>query len=99
MSFEFISHESYPEDEYTKEAVVLCLDNKHRVTYIRKKMPNGGMFWDVISLGVRQHGGKKYLRAYSQDSRFMEEDIKDFLEKRSWDNSKKIESIDDAVPF
>ena len=47
--FEFVSHESFTEDEYTKEAVVLCIEKKHRVTYVRKKMQNGGMFWDVIS--------------------------------------------------
>jgi len=57
-AFEFISHETYPEDEYTKESVVLCIDQKHRVTYIRKKLQNGGMFWDVISAAVKKNGEK-----------------------------------------
>lgn len=87
--FDFVSHESYPEDEYTKESVVLCIDKKHRVTYIRKKMQNGGMFWDVISAGVKHAGEKKFLKSYSQDSNFLQEDIKHFLENRSWENSVK----------
>jgi len=108
--FEFVSHESYPEDEYTKEAVVLCIDRKHRVTYVRKKMQNGAMFWDVISAAVKQHGEKKYLKSYSQDSNFLYEDIKHFLETRAWERgnansggaggyvAQKSQS-DDEVPF
>jgi hypothetical protein len=89
-SFDFVSHESYPEDQYIVEAVVLCLDKKHRVTYIRKKMQNGGMFWDVISAAVKKHGEKKYLKSYSQDSNFLHEDIKHFLESRNWEKGGSI---------
>lgn len=97
-TFEFVSHEYFPEDQYTGEAVVLCLDGKHRVTYIRKKMQNGGMFWDVITAAVKVHGEKKYLKAYSQDSNFLAEDIKHFLESRSWE--KRAEPAKkDEFPF
>jgi hypothetical protein len=109
-SFDFVSHESYPEDEYTKESVVLCIEKKHRVTYVRKKMQNGGMFWDVISAAVKQNGEKKYLRSYSQDSNFLQEDIKHFLESRAWEknvstsgyqggNVAQNSKSDDEVPF
>ena len=84
-AFEFVSHESFPEDEYTKEAVVLCIAEKHRVTYLRKKLQTGAMFWDVISAAVKVKGEKKYLKAYSQDSNFLHEDIKYFLENRIWE--------------
>lgn len=104
--FDFVSHESYPEDEYTKEAVVLCIDKKHRVTYVRKKMQNGGMFWDVISAAVKQNGEKKYLKSYSQDSNFLYEDIKHYLESRAWEkgnaggSQKMAESFrNEDVPF
>jgi hypothetical protein len=104
-TFEFISHESYPEDQYTKESCTLCLEGKHRVVYVRKKMQNGGMFWDVISASVMQFGKKKYLKAYSQDSNFLREDIMHFLESRSWEGGKtvlpkqqKVE-IEDDLPF
>jgi hypothetical protein len=83
--FDFVSHESYPDDEYTKESVVLCIEKKHRVTYVRKKMQNGGMFWDVISASVKLHGEKKYLKSYSQDSNFLHEDIKAYLDSRGWE--------------
>lgn len=97
--FEFISHEAFPEDEYTKEGVVFCIEGKHRVTYIRKKMQSGGMFWDVLSTPVRKNGEKKYLKAYSQDSKFLQEDIKNFLEGRSWEKTGVIEEKNDDVPF
>ncbi len=98
-AFDFISHEYFPEDDYTKEAVVLCIEKKHRVTYVRKKMKNGGMFWDVISIGVAKNGEKKYLQSYSQDSNFLHEDIKQFLDSRSWDKGVRVETNNDHVPF
>ena len=100
--FDFISHEKFPEDEYTKEAVVLCIEKKHRVTYVRKKMQNGGMFWDVISAGVRQDGKKKYLPAYAQDSKFLDDDIKKFLNNREWEKKSCLpqnEPKNEDVPF
>jgi hypothetical protein len=100
-AFDFVSHESYPDDEYTKEAVVLCIDKKHRVTYVRKKMSSGGMYWDVISAGVKHKGEKKYLKAYSQDSNFLHDDIKHFLESRAWESGKggQVADVSDQVPF
>lgn len=97
--FEFVSHEAFTEDEYTKEAVVLCIEKKHRVTYVRKKMQNGGMFWDVISTAVKQNGEKKYLKAYATDSNFLQEDIKRFLEERAWERIQQFEAKSDDVPF
>jgi hypothetical protein len=101
-AFDFVSHEAYPKDEYTKEAVILCIEKKHRVTYVRKKMQNGGMFWDVISASVKQaNGEKKYLKSYSQDSTFLHEDIKHFLENRGWEKGKGGQAAqkDEQLPF
>lgn len=98
--FEFVSHESYPEDQYTGESVVLCLDGKHRITYVRKKMQNGGRFWDVISMAVKSQGEKKYLKAYSPDSNFLREDIMHFLEARPWEKRGQPQaSKSDGLPF
>lgn len=83
--FEFISHEDYPEDQYIAESVLFAIDGKHRVNYVRKKMQNGGLFWDVVSTGVKYRGEKKYLKGYSQDSNFLREDIMRFLEQRDWE--------------
>ncbi len=82
---EFISHDSFPEDEYTKEIVYLCLEGKYRVAYVRKKASTGGMFWSVASLGVKRNGQKEYFPAFLQDSNFLERDIKDFLDNRKWE--------------
>lgn len=96
--FEFVSHENYPEDQYTCESVVLCLDGKHRVTYIRKKMKNGGRYWDVISAAVKQNGENKYLKSYAPDSNFLREDINHFLEARSWEKGGGS-AKSDGLPF
>lgn len=99
--FEYVegSHERYPEDQYSIESLVLCFDNKYRVTYIRKKMQNGGMFWDVPSSSVTQNGKKKYLKGFSQDSNFLAEDIKNFLDSRTWEKRGKFVQKDDQLPF
>ncbi len=98
-AFEFISHERYPEDQYISESVVFCFDNKYRVTYVRKKMQNGGMFWDVITASVMQFGKKKYLKSYSQDSNFLAEDIKHFLDSRSWEKGVDFDKKEEELPF
>ena len=82
---EFVSHEAFPEDEYTKELVYLCLEGKYRVAYVRKAAKNGGLFWSVVSVGATKHGKKEYFDAFVQDSNFIEKDIKNFLDSRSWE--------------
>lgn len=108
----FVSHEYFPEDEYTKELVYLCLDQLYRVGYVRKKTKHGGFFWDVISLGITKDGKKEFYPSFIQDSNFLERDIKDFLDKRKWEDGKsqvmKEQSLfqkppenlnDDPMPF
>lgn len=90
---EFISHDSFPEDEYTKELVYICLEGKYRVAYVRKKSANGGMFWSVASLGCKRNGTKEYFPAFLQDSNFMEKDIKEFLDKRKWESGGSGRSV------
>lgn len=97
--FDFISHESYPEDEYVSEAVVLCFEKKYRATYLHKKAKNGGSFWDVISAGVKQHGKSKFLKGFSQNSNFLNDDIKYFLENRSWEKGCQVAKKSNEVPF
>jgi len=94
INFEFVSHESYPEDAYIAESATLCFDGKFRVTYIRKKMQNGGMFWGEISASVSKNGEKKYLKSFSQDSNFLAEDVKSFLEKRLWESKSNAQGGD-----
>lgn len=102
-AFDFISHESYPEDQYIAESVVLCFDKKYRVTYVRKKMQNGGSFWSEISASVTKNGEKKYLKAFSQDSNFLQDDIKAFLDSRSWERGRSgggsVAYQNDEIPF
>ncbi len=111
--FEFVSHDSFPEDEYTKELVYLCLkgekDDQYRVAYVRKAAKNGGLFWSVASIGATRNGQKEFFPAFLSDSNFLEKDIKDFLEKRKWEGRSvheepKPRSMDevaahDQLPF
>ncbi len=83
---EFISHDTFPEDEYTKELVYLCLEGKYRIAYVRKSAKNGGLFWSVASVAATRNGQKEYFPAFLQDSNFLEKDIKDFLDKRKWEH-------------
>lgn len=92
---EFISHDAFPEDEYTKELVYLCLDGKYRVAYIRKAAKNGGLFWSVANIGITRNGQKEFFPAFLQDSNFLEKDIKDFLDKRKWEG--RVQSPNQAA--
>jgi len=96
-NIKFVSHEEFPEDQYTKELVYLCIDDKYRVAYIRKQAKNGGLFWDVMSAGVTKNGAKTYYESFLQDSTFLEKDIRTFLEKRSWEASSNTSH--DDLPF
>ncbi len=98
-AFDFISHDRYPEDQYISESVTIALEGKYRVTYVRRKMQNGGMFWDTISASVKQKGEKKYIKAFSQDSNFLAEDIKHFLDNRSWEKGGSVAKKDESMPF
>ena len=100
-NIKFVSHESFPQDQYTKELVYLALEDKYRVAYVRKQAKNGGMFWGVPSVGVTKQGGKVYFDAFMQDSSFLEKDIKDFLENRSWEKKSTCVKpmINDDLPF
>lgn len=94
----FVSHEAFVDDEYTKELVYLCIDKCFRVAYIRKKASNGGMFWSVVSAGVTKCGKKEYFPAFVQDSNFLEQDIKAFLDARSWEKTTLAKSASTFAP-
>ena len=98
-TIEFISHDYFPEDQYVKELVYLCIDGKHRVLYLRKEASKGGMFWSVASVGVTRNGQKEFFPSYLQDSNFLERDIKDFLDKRKWEKSASSPLIYDKPKY
>lgn len=102
-SIKFVSHEEFPEDQYIKELVYLSLDDKYRIAYVRKNAKNGGLFWSTPSISATKSGTKSYYQVFMQDSSFLEKDIRDFLEKRSWEKSTQS-SVDfsrsnEEIPF
>lgn len=84
-NFSLVSHEKFPEDQYTKELAYLLIDGKYRVAYVRKQSKTGGLFWDVASVGATKNGQKVYYETFLQDSAFLEKDIKRFLDGLSKD--------------
>lgn len=97
-NIKFVSHDSFPDDQYIKELVYLCLDDKFRVAYIRKQAKSGGLFWGVMSASISKDGVKSFYDSFMQDSSFMDKDIKDFLEKRKWED-KAVKKEFDNLPF
>jgi hypothetical protein len=85
---EFVSHQSFPEDQYVSELVYLCFEGKYRVAYVRKKAASGGQFWSVVTLGITKNGKKLYVPAFLQDSNFLERDVREYLERREWEKPK-----------
>ena len=98
---EFISHEYFPEDEYTKEICYIQLtlgSEKIRIGYMRKTMKNGGLFWGPMGTGLAKNGSKKYYAAVIYDSNFLTKDIMAFLEDRSWEQKYAMPSPSAAIP-
>lgn len=97
-NFEFVSAEKYPDDLYIKEVVILALPSDkpgqpYHVAYVKKLGKDGGMYWDVLSAGVTKQGNKDWVKAFEQDSKFMEKNIKHFLDNRLWEKIQMQGSI------
>jgi hypothetical protein len=84
----FISHESFPDDQYTKEVVYLSIEPQTCLAYVRKPMRNGGFFWSTISSSVMKNGEKKFIQGVEIDSNILKKEILAFLEDRSWEKQK-----------
>lgn len=98
-AFDFVNHETYPDDKFIAESVTLSLEGKYRVVYVRKVMQNGGKFWDEVSCSVAQHGEKKYLKAWKADSNFLRDDIMAYLDSRGWEKGGSVAKKSDDLPF
>jgi hypothetical protein len=91
--FNFVSHQTFPEDEHTKELVYLEMNVPCRVAFVRRAAKAGGMFWSVASVGATLNGKKEYFDSFMQDSNFLEKDIKDFLNNRKFEKPQVTPSI------
>ena len=98
-SIRFVSHEEFSEDLYISELVYLLIDEKYRVAYVRKQAKNGGKFWTVPTVSVTKDRNKVYFDSFMQDSAFLEQDIKSFLENRSWEQKAPLPSCDYFNPM
>lgn len=95
--FEFVNHESFPEDDWVKELVVLRFEGKYNIGFVRRK-DKFGMNWRSMSVGVNQEGKKKYFEAFTADSKAIEGAVKSFLEERSWER-KSSKPAESDLPF
>lgn len=97
--FSFVSHESFPEDEYTKEIVYFDMHVPVRVAWVRKSAKTGGLFWDEASIGVTKNGKKEYSKTWMQDSNFLQKDMKEYLEHRKWTNQINVHAEPIHQPY
>ncbi len=104
-NFEFISHEEFAEDIYVKEVCILRFEGKYDVAYARKPTKEGGLWWGTASIGVQKDGKKKYFDAFSQDSKNLEKQVRDFLENKGWLTShssalpRKAEPVHGSIDY
>lgn len=99
--FKFAGHETFPDDEYTKEVVYLDVKGEeciYRLAYVRKVFRNGGSTWDQVSAGVTQSGKKKYIKGAQSSDNFFEQEVKEFLKNRSWEKVQKSQNSEE-LPF
>ena len=103
-NIKFVSHEKFPEDQYTLELIYLLIDDKYRVAYVRKQTKTGGKFWAVPSVAITKNGAKTYYECFLQDSTFLEKDIHQYLDSREWEKERvspppKPSYRDTEIPF
>jgi len=99
--FKFAGHDTFPEDDYTKEVVYIDVkgeDCYYRQAWTRKVTSKGGSFWDVISAGVTKNGKKEYLKGMQCSDNFFEKDVKEYLKNREWEKGQKSQKTDE-LPF
>jgi len=99
MNFKFVSHESFPDDQYVKEIVYLSFEDKYRVAFVRKPTKTGGLFWGTISTSAIKEGIKDYYGSFVLDSAFLLKDIQTFLNARNWEDKKSYSTSVTDVPF
>jgi len=96
-NFEFVDHFNTPQDQYVKEVVILQFNIQlanGKITpmnhvFFRKSLPDGRLFWDLSpKTGVVMNGQKEMIKIMSFDSNFFTDDLKTYLDKRSWENVK-----------
>lgn len=98
MTIEYVSHEEYPDDAFTKE--IVCLNvNGIRYNYICRRTKDGGAFWGKMSSCVAINGEKKYVESHLFQDAFLNDDCITFCKARSWaKNEVKREVINASIP-
>ena len=109
-NFEFISHESFPDDLYTKEVVTLHFRIEKKdssffefdVTYARrKKQQDNSLYWCEAShaVTVRGQDKKRYIDGFAQDSKSLDREIKSFLDSRAWEKKQTIAAAPQSMHY
>lgn len=96
-SFEFVSHDEFPEDKYIKE-IVYMLVNGIRIAFVHKEMQTGGRYWDVMGSSVTVYGSEKkeVHKSVKFGDAFLMDDIKDYLKRRKWE-TKAYSTVSSAI--
>jgi N-glycosylase/DNA lyase len=99
-----VSYENYDSDK-VKALCTVCVDDKHLISYAKKIYENRE-WWAVANHFFQTRDGKKVsVEGYIPESRSMDKQIKDFLEKcekaHSVEKPKSMDGVAEAqgLPF
>ncbi len=79
MNFELISYTEYPDDQWTKAIVEVCIDGKYNIAYGKKVKKDGAVMWKPASHNVTKDGVKEYIDGFKLDSNKLDTQLDDFI--------------------
>jgi len=82
FSYEFLTYESFPEDQYILEIVEVCICGAVILPYTHLKMKDGSAFWGFPGCGATKNGVKKRFNGLFDSQtlkRKFESDLKAFI--------------------
>lgn len=88
--YELMSFETFAEDQYTAAMAKVRIEGKYIVTYCLKRLKDGGSFWAVPSMSITKNGAKVYVDSFMMDSRFEEEELKNFVKSSINAHQEKV---------
>lgn len=87
LIYEFLSYESFPNDQYIKEVVEVCLGGGVILPYQHIKMKDGGTFWSFCGCSAtKSDGTKKRINADFESKSFkrrFDNDLESFIKSKS----------------
>lgn len=69
FKYEFLTYESFPDDQYVKEIVTVMINDAVILPYQHVQMKDGGSFWTFPGSQAQKNGVKKRINAEFESKR------------------------------